>query len=202
MTLVEPMTMITDYLLGVVCLALGVSLLRWQRKMAAVAFFFIAAAAFTGGAHHGLGGALSEAAIVALWRISLVSAGLSTFFLIVAVVYVTMPERRLMWVSIAAAHLAAYLAWIATDDSFRAAEYDYHSGMAAILGFCAAGARRGQRAFGRWMAAGVLVSLSASAAQAGGLDLAANFNHNDLYHVVEIGAVLLFHRAFVRSRDK
>ena len=50
--------------------------------------------------------------------------------------------------------------------------------------------------------AGVLVSLAASAAQAGGFDMAANFNHNDLYHVVETGAVVLFHRAFVRSRDK
>ena len=194
--------MITDYLLGVVCLALGISLLRRRRRIAAGALFFTASAAFSAGAHHGLGGVLGEAIIVLLWRVSLVSIGLSTFFLIVAVVDVTAPERRRIWIAIAAVQLAAYLAWIARDDSFRAAEYDYLSGMAAILCFCAIGARRGRQVFARWMAAGVLVSLAASAAQAGGLDLAANFNHNDLYHVVEIGAMLLFHRAFVRSLNK
>src|SRR5262245_45085810 len=103
MTIVEPMTMITDYLLGVVCLGLGVHLFHARRLSAAgIAFLAIASAAFLGGAYHGLGAVLSESTLARLWRATLLSIGFSNFFLVIAVLNVTLAkERRSVWMAIA-----------------------------------------------------------------------------------------------------
>ena len=37
-------------------------------------------------------------------------------------------------------------------------------------------------------------ALAAAAAQASGFDLHRHFNHNDLYHVVQIAAMVIFYR--------
>jgi len=44
-----------------------------------------------------------------------------------------------------------------------------------------------------WMLAGVAISLLAAAVQASGFALHRNFNHNDLYHLIQIAAMFLFH---------
>jgi hypothetical protein len=201
MTIVEPMTMITDYLLGAVCLGLGVHLLVGRRLVAAgLALLGTASAAFIGGAYHGLGAILSESTLALLWRVTLASIGVSNFFLVVAVLNITLGgKHRRVWIAIAAVQLTLYLLWTAWHQDFRVAIYDYAAGMAAVLGFSAVGAGCGRGVFARWMAAGVFVSMAASAVQMGHVVLSAGFNHNDLYHVIQIGAVTLFHQAFVRA---
>ena len=49
--------------------------------------------------------------------------------------------------------------------------------------------------------AGVAVSLIAAGIQAGRLALHPHFNHNDLYHVVQIAAMLLYYAGAKRMRD-
>lgn len=53
--------------------------------------------------------------------------------------------------------------------------------------------------FNGWMLAGAGVSVAAALAQASGLALHRHFNHNDLYHVVQIAALLLFYRGLSRE---
>jgi hypothetical protein len=48
--------------------------------------------------------------------------------------------------------------------------------------------------FNGWILAGVAVSVAAALVQASGLDLHRHFNHNDLYHVIQIGAMCLLYR--------
>ena len=195
------MTMLTDYLLGAVCLGLGIHLLVARRLIAAgLALLGIASAAFVGGAYHGLGAVLGESTLASLWLATLVGIGVSNFFLVFAVLNVTLAARhRRVWIAIATAQLLGYLLWIVWNQDFRVAIYDYGAGMAAVVGFCAVAAWRGKGVFARWMIAGVLVSMAASAVQMGRVALSASFNHNDLYHVIQIGAVALFHQAFVRA---
>jgi len=45
-----------------------------------------------------------------------------------------------------------------------------------------------------WILAGVAVSLVAAGVQASGFDLHPHLNHNDLYHLVQIAAMILFYR--------
>ena len=46
----------------------------------------------------------------------------------------------------------------------------------------------------RWLAAGLLVSVGGLVIQQGHLSIAENFNHNDLFHCVEIVALYCFFR--------
>jgi len=46
----------------------------------------------------------------------------------------------------------------------------------------------------RWLAAGLLVSVGGLVIQQGHLSIAENFNHNDLFHCVEIAALYCFFR--------
>jgi hypothetical protein len=202
MKLVEPTTMLTDYLLGLVYLCLGVRLFRtYGLIMAGLAFFTIAAAAFTGGSYHGLAAVLRESTLSTLWNVSLALVGFSSFFLLAAVLSIAVKgTTRGVWFSIAALQLCGYLFWIAVGHrEFRFAIYDYASAMAAILGFSVVAARRGNRAFGQWMAGGIATCLLASVVQASHFALHRNFNHNDLYHVIQIGGAVLFYRAFVQA---
>jgi hypothetical protein len=201
MKLVEPTTMLTDYLLGLVYLCLGIRLVRtYGLVMAGLAFFAIAAAAFTGGTYHGLGAVLRDSTLAVLWSVSLTLVGFSSFFLLAAALSIAVDEKtRRVWLTIAALQLCVYLFWISNHKEFRFAIYDYASAMAAILGFSVVAARRGNRAFGQWMAAGIATCLLASVVQAGHLALHRNFNHNDLYHVIQIGGALLFYRAFIQA---
>jgi hypothetical protein len=49
------------------------------------------------------------------------------------------------------------------------------------------------------MLAGVALSVAAALAQALGVALHRHFNHNDLYHVIQIAAMLLFYRGILES---
>ena len=46
----------------------------------------------------------------------------------------------------------------------------------------------------RWLLLGVVVTLAGFAIQQTNIQLADNFNHNDIYHVMQIGALYLFFR--------
>src|SRR5215467_10859221 len=46
----------------------------------------------------------------------------------------------------------------------------------------------------RWLGAGLLVSIGGLVIQQGHLSIAANFNHNDLFHCVQIAALCCFYR--------
>jgi hypothetical protein len=53
----------------------------------------------------------------------------------------------------------------------------------------------------RWILAGVAVSLAAALVQAGGFAPHRQFNHNDLYHLIQIAAMVLFYRGARRLTD-
>jgi hypothetical protein len=55
--------------------------------------------------------------------------------------------------------------------------------------------------FSGWILAGVAVSVGAALVQASGFALHRHFNHNDLYHVIQIAAMLLLYRGARELRD-
>jgi len=71
--------------------------------------------------------------------------------------------------------------------------------VAALHGWSAI--RERDRASRRMLGA-VGVSVLAAAVQAGGLAPHRHFNHNDLYHVIQIAAMILFWAGVKRLRDR
>lgn len=87
----------------------------------------------------------------------------------------------------------AFATWV--SGSFLYTILDYVISMAVVLMVQASKWNKSEAA--PWLSAGILLSFIAAGLQRSGVVLHANFNHNDLYHLVQIGA---FHLLFVGAK--
>jgi hypothetical protein len=95
--------------------------------------------------------------------------------------------------------LAVFWVWIWRDDRFIwvVADTGIAFAVVALLHLW-----RFREPGARWLLAGVGLSLVAGAVQASGFDLHRLFNHNDLYHVIQIAAMLAYYRGVRRLSDR
>ena len=187
MTISEPMTLLTDYVLGGVTAWLAVllfkgSALQQSRKFWALAFAALTLGAFLGGTWHGF---FNNAF---LWKATVLSIGVASFGMLAgsAIATVSGVGRKLI-LTFAVAKLVVYSAWMLKRDDFIFVVLD--TGI-AFAGVAAMHLWR----WNAWIVAGVIVSVAAALVQAAGFALHAHFNHNDLYHVIQIAAMVLFYR--------
>jgi hypothetical protein len=189
------MTLATDYALGGVAGWLAWRLFRNRssqesRFLWALAFAALALAALLGGTWHGF------ARNDFLWKATLLSAGVASFAMLAAAVFAcTTGTLRHGLLALAAAKCIVYSAWMLAHNDFVWVVVDTGIALAAVALLHIA-------SFNGWILAGVAVSLTAAAVQASGLALHRHFNHNDLYHVIQIGAVALLFRGAMRLRDR
>lgn len=209
MRVTEPMTMLTDYLLGALCFVLAVRLFRQARaerqatqRLWAAALVATGGAALVGGTYHGFTLHLTAFTLAALWKTTLYLVGLASLFMLSGTILATVasPLRRWLLVVVLAKFLV-YAAWMVTRDDFRYVVYDYVPAMLAVLGLMIWAAWRRRESGARWVIAGVLVSFAAAGIQQSGFALAENFNHNDLYHVIQMLGVYLLYQGARRLRD-
>ena len=192
MTIHEPMTVLTDYALGGVAAWLSLLLFRCpqtSRRLWALAFAALAAAAFLGGTWHGF----LQSSL--LWKATTLSAGVASFGMVAGSSYAVFSgQLRAFILTAALAKLVVYSAWMLGHDAFIYVVVD--TGIAFIV--------VAALHLWKWNApilAGVAVSIAAALVQASGLKLHEHFNHNDLYHVIQIAAVLLLYRGARRLTD-
>lgn len=177
----EPATVLTDYALAAVCVFLGIRLIG-KTKFWALAFLALALAALLGGTWHGFW--QSDL----LWKATTLSVGIASFGMVVGSALQTTGGTVLRTlVAFAAIKSVLYTAWMIRRDDFVWVVVD--TGIALLI----VGALYLWR-FNGWMLAGVAISIVAGAVQASGLRLHEHFNHNDLYHVIQIAAMLVFYR--------
>jgi hypothetical protein len=198
----EPITLATDYALGLTALAGAILLARKRRgpgslplRLWAAGFASVGAAAFLGGTWHGFAPQLSASASAALWKATLAGTGLAAFFLVAGAAFGSLGRRAAAWVTAAAAlKLGLFLVWAASHDEYDGVVIDTAVAMGAILLLQLVDWARRRAASAPWIAGGILLSLAAAAVEALGLSPGAPFSHDDLYHVIEIGALLLLYR--------
>lgn len=190
----EPMTVITDYILGAVTAYLGWRLFRNRaaersRRWWSYAFAALALGAFLGGSWHGF------ARNDWLWKATLLTVGIAGSAMMVASAFATLPARgRSTVIGVAAAMLLLYSAWVMVDDRFIVVVADTAIAFALVAALH----------LWKWngaILAGVAVSLVAALVQASGFALHQHFNHNDLYHLIQVGAMLLFYRGARGLKD-
>lgn len=199
--------MLTDYALALVAGVLAFRLFREREDQAvrafwALGFAALSAAAALGGSDHGFGGALSASFERVLWKATGLAIGVAGFAMYAGSSFaVSSGHLRRLLLAPAAAAVVLYLIWMRTHSA-----YIYviiYTGFLMIL----IAAMHGWSAMRRrdypsiWMVAGVGVSLSAAGVQAGGVVLRPDFDHNDLYHVMQIVAIILFFTGARRLRD-
>ena len=166
----EPMTLATDYVLAIAA-AYFAFRLRDKRAWCLV-FVFTAIGSFAGGTFHGVGGG------VVLWKTTVLAIGLASFYLLVAV---DVP------VIIALVKFIVYASWMITHDSFVWVVADY--GVTLLVVLVIAIMKRAP-----WLIGSVAVSVLAALVQQQQIDLHPQFNHNDLYHVVQLVALWMLYR--------
>jgi hypothetical protein len=206
----EPMTLFTDYLLAGLVFYLGVRLQAVWRgsghravRCWAVGFHASAAAALAGGSYHGFLPYLERLPAFLLWKFTVFAVGLAALCLFAGAVFATLSGTSRKWLlALAGLKFLVYVGWMSGHNDFRFVIYDYAPALFGVflLAIHAALARRER--FAPWLIGGVIVSFAAAGIQASGLTLHEHFNHNDLYHVVQIGAFWLFYRGGTLLRDR
>lgn len=202
--------MLTDYMLAaenvVFSMALFDRACRAQQHSAglwAAAFLVTAVAAVAGGTSHGLKPHLAEASQNVWWKVTVHSLGLASLFLLSgAIVASVSGALRKLLLAAAAAKFVVYAAWMKSHNEFRYVIYDYAPAMVGVLVLQAGTALPHGDHGARWTLAGVLVSFAAAAIQQSKLTLHKHLNHNDLYHLIQMGASYAFYRAGRLLKDR
>jgi hypothetical protein len=204
----EPMTMITDIALGAVSAVLGWRLYRnaqeeRARRCWGLAFGALAVSALLGGLHHGFAAVMTQATLAVSWKVTVFAIGVFSFGMMAgSVLDTTRGAVRAGLLAIAGAQLVAYAAWMLTRDAYDYVVLDTAIAMATLLllhGWSAV-SRRDEASC--WALAGIAVSALAAAVQYYHVALHEHFNHNDLYHVIQIAAMALFFRGGKLLRDR
>jgi ABC-type multidrug transport system permease subunit len=196
----EPMTLLTDYALGAVSAVLGWRLYQGareerSRKCWALAFGALMVSALLGGTHHGFAAVMSQAAYDLSWKVTVFAIGIFSFGMLAgSIIATTRGAARTGLLAFAGIQLAAYTAWMLAHDNYLYVMVDTAIAMSALLflhGWSAA-YRRDHASY--WVLAAIAVSAAAAAVQFYRITLHEYFNHNDLYHVVQIAGLVLFFR--------
>ena len=206
MHLSEPTTLVSDWVLAAVAVALGTRLLRaGGRRQAprlwAAAFLVGASAALAGGAVHGFAASLSPLAHAALWKVVLVGSGVAGSLILAGTMLVTLHGtwRRVLLAG-AAAQLAGYLAVVSGSDDIRHAVWNGAATIFVVLALALASARHDSGRLG-WVLLALGLSAAGLGAQRAGVSVAI-LSHNDACHVLQTAALWPFYRAGLRLRGK
>ncbi len=181
MTIHEPMTLATDYLLTIAAAVFAIRLWRTNRHWA-LAFLFTATGSFFGGTYHGFGPVLHVLTTIVLWKLTVYSIGLASFFLVLG------SGRNLLLVALV--KLIVYMSWMTAHSDFLWVIIDY--GIALLIVAVVQLVRRGPST--RWVIGSIVVSVIGALVQMSRLRLHEHFNHNDLYHVIQLVALWLLYR--------
>jgi hypothetical protein len=200
--------MLTDYALAGVVWMLARALRRSRDSRAAAlwaqAFEVTALAALAGGSVHGFGAFLPRRLERVLWVGTVMSVGLGSACLLAGVVFAAVRPgllRRFL-LALCSLKLAVYLAWVALHPDFRYAVYDSLPGGLLVLGFLVQRWSRRRSQAAALGVLGLLLSIAGAILQQTKLGIhPVWFNHNDLYHVIQAGALWLLHLAGRELRD-
>jgi hypothetical protein len=198
----EPTTVLTNVVLAGVAFVLGARMGYAAAAEGSAAGSFIAlgllatavAAAF-GAAAHGIDPRTDPEQRERCWRVALYTTGFIGAATIASVAFFTARGSIRTAILVAAGlKLLAYFVNIARRPDFRVAATDYGAALAVLLVGALYAMIRWRLPGMGWMVAGVGVSLVAGLVQARRIAPHRYFNHNDLFHVVQMVALYLFYR--------
>ena len=199
-------TLITDYLLGAFTLLLGMLLLRGSglpTRLWGWGFIASAIAAITGGTWHGFETVLDERALFWIWKATMYLLGVFGLATVCGSIVAAIDGRlRTVCIAAACAVTIAYGVAAATHDAFIYVIAFNAITMAAILVIQVFTRVRHRDPASPWIIAGIAISAVGAAVQASGYSPYALFNNNDLFHVIQAGAMYLFFRGAVLLRSE
>ncbi len=209
-TVTEPMTTATDYMITVAAFWFAARLLVPQANRAhlsrwcwGVAFVLLGIGASFGGTNHGFVTHLHQTWLDLLWKGALYAVGLAMFFVLVGTVSGSVVNRtwRMILYTYSVIACSVYAWWLMNHDDFAYAILNNLSTFIIICVLQVSALMRHQVESAKWILSGVAVSVLSAAIQRSGYDVHVHFNHNDLYHVVQIAGLYLLYRGAIVMRD-
>jgi len=210
MQLTEPTTLITDYVLGAVSMFLGSRLIifgldRRQRSVLfwGIAFVATAMAALVGGTYHGFLGQLGSSGQFVLWKLTMLFAGAMSFSMLTGSLLGTVNPSLWPWViALTVSKFVVFLIFVTKTDNFLVVIMDYLPAMVGVLICHLIQAYKSPSPSHLWISCGVLISVFGAWLQQENVGLSPNFNHNDLYHVIQTVGMVAFFKGAALLRDK
>ena len=205
----EPMTMMTDYVMGALAFVLAMRIVgdaaagrQLSGRLWAAALVMTAVAAFLGGTYHGFIQWMPGASGRALWKATLLATGIgSACLLAAAVTAATAGALQRALLAVVVVKLLVYVWTIATKDQFALVIADYGAALLAVALAAWFIRPSGLTPAAWWITAGVAVAVLAGAIQWAHLAPHVHFNHNDLFHVVQMASLYLLYRGGLLLRD-
>ena len=200
------MTLATDYALGLLAASLSIRMRRRGaasgRSYWAAALAAAAAAALLGGTYHGFLPWLDTRIATVLWKGTLLSIGCAAYGASIATIriHLSEPARRVCRI-VAVVQLVLYSFGAMLTDAFLLAIVNYSIAFGFVLAVHARAWLRWGDLPAAWVIAGVVVSFLAAGIQAAGIAPHPHFNHNDLYHVVQMVGTWMLYRGASRQSD-
>lgn len=196
MTIHEPATLATDLLLAVLGFGLA---WRLRKKVSpdnraatwwCAALVAMAVSALVGGLYHGFAPNFPPPVDGVWWRLVLLLICMMGLTMAVSLIHEVAPDGR-KWIRVAALKCLLSIGTVMAWPDFRVAMADY--GLAMLAWVPAALVLR--RGWSGWMLGAVALSAVAGWVQQSGWSLAAGFNHNDAFHVIQALALAGFYQA-------
>ena len=154
-----------------------------------------AVAAAFGAAAHGIDPRTDREQRERCWRGALYSLGVASGATTASVAFFTARDSMRTAILVAAGlKLLAYLVSVARRPTFRVVAPDHVGTLVVLLAAALYAIARWHAPGMGWLVAGVAVSIVALLVQVRRIALHRHFNHNDLYHVIEMVALYLFFR--------
>ena len=205
----EPMTVATNAVLAALAFVFAVRLANHSVAEGSAAAGCLALgllatglAAVIGAIAHGTDPA-REALRAGFWRGALYATGFIGAASVASVAFfAARGSTRTLILAFAGIKLVVFMYRVTRQPEFRIAAADYGGALAIVLAGAAYEMFRRRAPGMAWLIVGVLVSLVAGIVQARRLALHRHFNHNDLYHVVQMAALYAFYRGGVLLVDR
>ncbi|MEO6567244.1 MAG: hypothetical protein ABIO94_00665, partial [Opitutaceae bacterium] len=135
-----------------------------------------------------------DAAADWLWRGTLIAISVTSLCLTLAAAHATLTRGIVLCRSLAWVKAALCIAYSMTHPVFLSAIIDYGSAMLFVLIVEVNAWRKSSAGHARWIVAGILASVIGAAVQQLRWAPHPRFNHNDLYHVIQMLGLWLFYR--------
>lgn len=166
------------------------------------AFLATAVGAIAGGTSHGFAIQLGDSGWLVLWKATVYALAVASLCLLLASFHSAFRGRLLTTMIILAwVKFVLYALFMVSENDFDYVIYDYGSAMIVVLLLATWSWVRHRSAAGPWILAGILVSFAASQIQMSGWGLHRHFNHNDIFHVVQMLSLYLLYRGGLELTD-
>ncbi|MDH5647438.1 MAG: hypothetical protein OEZ01_15620 [Candidatus Heimdallarchaeota archaeon] len=199
----EPMTMITDYIIAIYTVILIFLLLETSvltsTALWIISLAFLCVGAVLGGTDHGFQDNFTEKTIYRIKQATYLCIGMASLFMLLGTIYSSISNEIVIIVFVAISIIKSmiFIYNIRSKNQFKYVIIEYAPSMVLVLIFKIYSLIVWNDPSSIWIIIGVIISFISAAIQASKFSLHKHFNHNDIYHVVQMIGIYFFYKGIL-----